>query len=382
MRTATHAITVASKPGVPGFGEVDPATSLLLDHLELETGDSVCDLHCGAGAVGVSAALRTSGAVSMCDANLLSVAAARRTADANGAAGASVTFGSAPDALGAARVDIAIVRLPKGRIPTLRLLWDAFHALRPGGRCYVAGANDEGIRTALRQLEQLFGTAAVLGYRGGNRIGVAIRPEAAPARTGDFDIPWLDPATFHEVRVDARGFEIQVQSRPGVFSWDRLDDGTRALLDVMDVQDTGAILDLGCGSGIVGAVAAQLAPAAHVILTDVGADAIASSRRTVAANGLAGRCEVMPSDIAAVVPDRSIDLVLTNPPFHTGKATDLLVAAQFVRDAARVLKPGGRLMLVANRTLPYELWLRECFGAYQTAFDGRRFKVLSAVRPG
>jgi 16S rRNA (guanine1207-N2)-methyltransferase len=380
VRSGTHAITVASKPGVPGFGEADPATGLLLDHVEIGAGESVCDLHCGAGAVGVTAALRTSGAVSMCDVNLLSVEAARRTVEASGAR-ASVTFGRAADALGAERVDVAVVRLPKGRIPTLRLMWDAYHALRPGGRCYLAGANDEGVRTALRQLGQLFGGAAVLGYRGGNRLGMAIRPDAEPERTGSFDMPWLDPATFHELRVEARGIGIDVRSRPGVFSWDRLDEGTRALLDVMAVQDAGAILDLGCGFGIVGSVAARLAPAARVTLTDVNMDAIESSRRTIAENGLAGRCEVIASDIAAVIPDRSIDLVLTNPPFHTGKATDLLVAAQFVRDAARVLKPGGRLMLVANRTLPYELWLRECFGSYHAAFDGRRFKVLSAVRP-
>ena len=378
--SGTGVITVASKPGVPGFGQPDPATDLLLDHLEVGSGESVCDLHCGTGIVGVSAALRTSGDVSMCDANLLSVEAARRTIEAN-AARASVTFGRAADVLGAERVDVAIVRLPKGRIPTLRLIWDAYQALRPGGRCYLAGANDEGVRTALRQLEQLFGGAAVLGYRGGHRVGMAIRPDAEPQRTGSFEIPWLDAATFHELRVEARGVEIDVRSRPGVFSWDRLDDGTRALLDVMDVQDAGAILDLGCGFGIVGAVAARLAPAARVTLTDVNVDAIDSSRRTIAENGLAGRSEVIASDIAAAIPDRTIDLVLTNPPFHTGKATDLLVAAQFVRDAARVLKPGGRLMLVANRTLPYELWLRACFGSYQTAFDGRRFKVLSAVRP-
>ncbi|HSK21264.1 MAG TPA: methyltransferase [Longimicrobiales bacterium] len=379
--SGAHAITVSSKPGVPGFGEADPATGLLLDHVEIGAGESVCDLHCGPGAVGVASALRTSGAVSMCDVNLLSVAAARRTVEASGAS-ASVTFGRAADALGAERVDVAVVRLAKGRIPTLRLMWDAYHALRPGGRCYLAGANDEGVRTALRQLEQLFGDAAVLGYRGGNRVGMAIRPDAAPERTGDFDVPWLDPGTFHELRVEACGVEIDVRSRPGVFSWDRLDDGTRALLDVLNVQDAGAILDLGCGFGIVGAVAARLAPAARVTLTDVSMDAIESSRRTIAENGLAGRCEVIASDIAAVIPDRSVDLVLTNPPFHTGKATDLLVAAQFVRDAARVLKPGGRLMLVANRTLPYELWLRACFGSYHAAFDGRRFKVLSAVRPG
>ncbi|HYW05560.1 MAG TPA: methyltransferase, partial [Longimicrobium sp.] len=76
------------------------------------------------------------------------------------------------------------------------------------------------------------------------------------------------------------------------------------------------------------------------------------------------------------------DVVVSNPPFHVGKATDLDVPAQFIRDAARVLKPGGRLFMVANRTLPYEAWVEACFGSYRILVDGREFKVIAATRRG
>ncbi len=72
--------------------------------------------------------------------------------------------------------------------------------------------------------------------------------------------------------------------------------------------------------------------------------------------------------------------MLVNPPFHVGRATDLEVPAQLIRDAARVLVPGGRLFLVANRTLPYEAWIERCFGGVQTVHDGREFKVLAATK--
>lgn len=375
-------LAVVSKPGVLSFGELDPSAGLLLDHMEVGPSDTVCDLHCGSGVVGTLAALRASaGQVWMADGNLLSVEAARRTLAANGVENASVAFSRGTDELDARQADVVIARLPKGKIPTLQLLWDAYHALRPGGRCYLAGGNDEGIRTALRQMEELFGEAVVLGYRGGHRVGLAIRPDAPAARAGDFDTPWLDPERFHHFGVDAPGGPFRVFSRPGVFSWDRLDRGSRALLEVMEVKGAAQVLELGCGYGIVGLAAARAAPEARVTMVDVDVEAVRSSRRTIAESGVEDRCEVLPSDAAAAVAERRFDLVLSNPPFHVGKATDLDVPAQFIRDAARVLKPRGRLLLVANRTLPYEAWIRECFGSCHTVLDGREFKVLSAIRP-
>ena len=86
------------------------------------------------------------------------------------------------------------------------------------------------------------------------------------------------------------------------------------------------------------------------------------------------------SDVANAVLDQRFDIVVTNPPFHVGKATDLSVPAQFIRDAHQVLLPNGRLYLVANRTLPYERTIFQLFGNIQTVHNGQRYKILSAIR--
>lgn len=374
-------LRMASKPGVLSHGELDPSAGLLLDNLDLSPSDTVVDLQCASGVVGTLAALSTpSGQVRMADRNLLSVQASRRTLAANDAANAQVFFSDGAAELPPDPADAAIVRLPKGRIPTLQLLWDAFHALRPGGVCYLAGGNDEGIKTALRQMEALFGTANVVGYRGGHRCGVAIRPDGPAPDAQDFDLPWLDHARFHEFTVDTRGGTYPVHSRPGVFSWDRLDRGSQALIETMELEDAGEVLEIGCGYGIVGVVASRLAPSTRVTMVDVDIEAVRSTERTIQANGVADRCQVLPSDVAEALAERRFDVVITNPPFHVGKATELETPAQFIRDAYHALRPGGRLFLVANRTLPYEHWIQACFGAYRTALDGREFKVLSARR--
>jgi 16S rRNA (guanine1207-N2)-methyltransferase len=84
--------------------------------------------------------------------------------------------------------------------------------------------------------------------------------------------------------------------------------------------------------------------------------------------------------VAAAVAGERFDVVVTNPPFHVGKATDLNVPLQFIEESWEVLAPGGRLFLVANRTLPYERVVRHRFGNITTAHDGPRFKVLTATK--
>jgi 16S rRNA (guanine1207-N2)-methyltransferase len=139
------------------------------------------------------------------------------------------------------------------------------------------------------------------------------------------------------------------------------------------------VLDLGCGSGALGLVAATLSGSGPVVMVDADVEAVRSANGSAAAAGLAN-ARALPSDVATAVLDQRFDVVVTNPPFHVGKATDLDVPMQFIHDAWEVLDPGGRMYLVANRTLPYELPIRRRFGNITTVHDGRRFKILAATR--
>jgi 16S rRNA (guanine1207-N2)-methyltransferase len=151
------------------------------------------------------------------------------------------------------------------------------------------------------------------------------------------------------------------------------------LADVMEVLPGEDVLDLGCGSGAIGLLAAHRSGTGAVTLLDVDSEAVRCAERTIVASGLTN-CRAMISDVASAVLDQRFDRVVANPPFHVGKQTDLAVPTQFILDAWRVLRPGGTLQLVANRTLPYEKIVYETFGNLTTMHDGPRFKVLSARR--
>ena len=378
-----HAMPVCMKPGM-AYDATDVAAQLLAAHIQIAPTDVVLDLNCGAGLVGATAALMASaGRVLLADANILAVESARRTVAANALTNAAVYASSGlshmadASTVGALTADVVTMRLPKGKRVALQLMRDAFHALKPGGSFYLAGANDEGIKTMLRHAEALFGAMTIPAYRKGHRVGTAIKPAEPPPRPAAFADPWLDANRYAQFPFATRGKTYTIVSRPGIFSWNRLDAGTAMLLDAINIAPTDNVLDLGCGNGIVGVVAAQMAAAGAVHLCDANIVAVEAARRTVDCHQLPN-CHVHLSDCAAAVGEMKFDVVLTNPPFHQGKGTQYDAARQFMQDAARVLKRGGRFYLVANRFIGYEEQVQALFGNVEIVAEDARFKVLLA----
>ncbi len=344
-------------------------------------GATVVQMQAGSGLFSAVAALgRGAGRLLLTDRSAVAVEAARRTIAANAIPNAEVFagHGSAPlDPL--LHADLVAIRIPTEKLALLQLLSDAFSLLRVGGQCAIAGATNEGVKSAAALMKALFGNATVLGTDSGSRAVIASKRADSPSDASVLANPFLPHDAFHTLDVKLRGVSMQLFSRPGVFSWEHLDEGTAVLADVMKVQPGDDVLDLGCGSGALGLLAAQLSGTGRVTLLDVDSEAVRCVSRTIATSGRTN-CRALTSDIALAVHDERFDRVVANPPFHVGKNTDLEVPTQFILDAWRVLKAGGTLQLVANRTLPYERIIYEAFGNLTTTHDGPRFKVLSAQR--
>jgi len=115
------------------------------------------------------------------------------------------------------------------------------------------------------------------------------------------------------------------------------------------------------------------------VMVDADIVAVESARQTVTANE-SDNCEVRLADGAGDLEAGAFDVVAVNPPFHLDRKNDYRTAERFVRDAARVLRPGGRLFLVANRFLPYEAAIRDAFGNVERPFEDRSYKVLTATK--
>lgn len=140
------------------------------------------------------------------------------------------------------------------------------------------------------------------------------------------------------------------------------------------------IVDLGCGNGVLAVSAALRYPDAQVIATDQSAGAVAAARLTAEAAGVAQRVAVHRADALDAVADGWAELILLNPPFHTGATVHAGVAHRLIRSCTRALAPGGELRLVFNSSLGYRPLVEREIGPTRQLARNRAFTVLSATR--
>jgi 16S rRNA (guanine1207-N2)-methyltransferase len=350
----------------------DPANRLLADYAALRAGDSVLMLGVGCGLLAVWAAAQIApGRLVLCDTHSAAFDRAAATLAHNNCGGYELLpierLGDlAVGTFDAALVNSAFQASSKALAVALRA---AGHALRPGGRLYVAGAKTQGIGAIKSRLEELFGAAGTLGYRKGVHVVAATRPEQWDAAAA---------APQETIDIGVRGHVFRLALREGVFARGGLDDGTRMLLEALEVRAVDRALDLGCGGGIVGMLLARLAPQGHVDLLDSDTAAVALARENLRANSIPNAAAHVGDGVGAA-PSAPYDLIATNPPFHIGRRQTTIVAQQFIAAAPRALRWGGRFYLVANRFLPYERDMLDAFGNVQEVRGDGRYKVLLAT---
>jgi 16S RNA G1207 methylase RsmC len=175
---------------------------------------------------------------------------------------------------------------------------------------------------------------------------------------------------------------LWVCAHGGAFAGTKLDIGTRFLLDLLDdaAPHAARVIDLGCGTGVLATALAMRRPGVRVLATDRSAAAIASTRATAEANGVADRVDAVRDDALSLRPDASADLVLLNPPFHLGTSVHAGAGLKLIEAAGRVLAPGGELWTVFNSHLAYQPALRRLVGPTRQAGRNAKFTVTVSTK--
>lgn len=140
------------------------------------------------------------------------------------------------------------------------------------------------------------------------------------------------------------------------------------------------IVDIGCGNGVLAVSAALQFANASVIASDQSASAVASTALTAEHAGVRDRITIERADAAEAVPTGSADLILLNPPFHTGSTVHAGIGQRLIRACGAALAPGGELRLVFNSHLPYRALIEREIGATHQIARDRTFTVLSAIK--
>lgn len=263
--------------------------------------------------------------------------------------------------------DGAVLFLPKSR-DLANYLLNALASRLGGRQLYLVGEKRGGIEGAAKQLHA-FGKPRKLDSARHCQlwqVTVDTPPEAQPLESlaQRFELPLAEGP-------------LQIVSLPGVFSHGRLDRGSALLLDNLEQLPVGHVLDFGCGAGVLGAATKRRYPQSRVTLLDVDAFAVASSRLTLAANGLEG--EVIAGDGIDAAP-RELNVILSNPPFHTGVHTNYHASETLLKKSADHLKKGGELRLVANSFLRYQPLIEGALGNCLIRDEGQGFRIYQATR--
>lgn len=178
--------------------------------------------------------------------------------------------------------------------------------------------------------------------------------------------------------IEIRGYKFWMHTRPGVFSAKGLDEGTKLLLEKLEVKPKTVIADLGAGSGVVGFVAAKLNSDGHVHLLEDHLRSFELLKENVVENRLEKKVEVYLSDLFSAVGDRTYHQIISNPPQQLGN--EFLI--ELVEQSFQHLKGEGELWLVVkNNVKPFmKRILEERFGNVKIVDQSREYTIMKATK--
>jgi 16S rRNA (guanine1207-N2)-methyltransferase len=268
---------------------------------------------------------------------------------------------------------LVLVLPPRQRDEARALFARALLHTAPGGTVLASMPNAEGAKSGEADLARLAGTVQ---HQSKHKCRVFwSMPNAAG----------IDQALLAEwLALDApREIVDGYVSRPGLFAWDRIDRASALLAAHLPHDLHGRVADLGAGYGYLASQVVARCPSVGAIdLYEAESRALEPARLNLArAQRDCGRelaVAVYWHDVTRGLPQR-YDAIVSNPPFHQGRADLPELGRAFITSAAEALVPDGRLLIVANRHLPYEAILAARFRDVRTLATQEGFKVIEAT---
>ncbi|WP_135385333.1 methyltransferase [Vibrio tasmaniensis] len=269
-------------------------------------------------------------------------------------------------------IDLVIMQLPKTNRHLVWQLSQLRQALPEG--CQVIGVNKvKDIHTStLNIFEKYLGETKTSLAKKKHRLVIS-SPNCQPIQTVEPFVEW-----------DVDGEDIRLKNLPNVYSGEALDQGARYMLEhIPQDPELRHIIDLGCGNGVLSIKAGQLNPQARITCVDESFMAVESARQNIKDNlGEEGNFQFIANNCLDGFKKNSTYLVMCNPPFHQQQAITDHIAWQMFCDAKHVLSNGGKLIVIGNRHLGYDVKLARLFGEanVETLELNQKFEILQATR--
>ena len=182
-----------------------------------------------------------------------------------------------------------------------------------------------------------------------------------------------------KIETILRGKKYSFITSHGVFSAKKVDIGTKVLVENMWIPKSGDFLDLGCGIGVIGIVAASEQPDLMVHLSDVNPRAVKLTRLNIQRRGLQN-CRVYEGSLYEPLEGLVFDTIASNPPVSAGMHN---VVKPMIEGALTHLVNGGILQMVIQSNKGGKMlaaFLDDVFKNHQVAAIKSGYRILTSIK--
>ncbi|MGR8980754.1 MAG: methyltransferase [Gammaproteobacteria bacterium] len=267
--------------------------------------------------------------------------------------------------------DLVLIKIPKNQGFFEYELSRLRHHLAPSTKVILAG-----------MIKNLPASVWTLSERLIGRTTTSLARKKARLIFAEPDLTLAPPSPLYPVNYRLENTDYLISNHANVFSRDSLDIGTRLFLQhIPSGHNVCDIIDLGCGNGVVGLIAAERNPAATVHFIDESFMAVASAKENFErAFGSSRKASFRAGNCLTDFQSDCADLILCNPPFHQQHTIGDQIAVTMFKQSLNVLRKNGELWVIGNRHLRYHRCLDKFFGSHRIIASNSKFVVLKATK--
>ena len=266
--------------------------------------------------------------------------------------------------------DFVIYLVSKERLLTNYCIDLAVNQLASNGKLILAGKKQHGIKTYFNASKLKLGGQGRLKKIDDRYLALLSFPENR--------LRCLDDGEYHRIRMISECFGFLLFSKPGVYGWQKVDQGSELLATCVmedlkvDLDRAASVLDLGCGSGYLTLLMASMG-FIDITATDNNAAALAAIQCNLEKNQLS--IKIVAGDCGQNI-HHKFDYIICNPPFHQGYDHKRDLIDKFLGAAKNLLKNSGNAYFVVNAFIPIEAQAKHYFTKIQILANNTQFKVV------
>ncbi len=177
------------------------------------------------------------------------------------------------------------------------------------------------------------------------------------------------------INTTLRGLDLVFKTTYDLFSYKKIDEGTRMLCETLDIKPGSLCLDLGCGYGVAGIVMGKVNPDGKIVFVDKDFVAVDYTKINCELNRVKNYQALLSNGFSNLVGVK-FDVIASNLPTHIAQES----LRQMITDAKTHLQPQGKFYIVSvNRLRPYmQRELEKVFPTVTSAAHTGKYSVMRA----